>query len=493
MHLSECGSSTSFEVMPVPILTGHDEGIAEIQERLDHLYGLVSVRLIGQEARIFERPPGYLPELPPLRDYPLDESIISRQWRKEFPFMTIQTPSMMCLLDLNPRLAAQLVAKERTDISTLSAPNEALDLEFQYEDAIRVFGAFYDKMHHWYPIFSSETFDFYLEKLSSPLNPSSDACLLLLVCAIGSIAQCSSLTSAYDTRPDSRYISRALWMLPNVHFEFSLTSVQCLVLLSVYYCFIAKPCQAHDYILMASSKAQAILKCRLFEDDERQSDILRRSFWSILLIESDLSYHIDMPESNIWKFDDRILLPGVQTSWQPCREDQRKLLYSMRPTQSFGMPSDTLKAYFLAQIAMCRMIRRCTTSVIVSQGQERYSPVVAMELTYQLDTWHSHLPSSIRFGHHDVTVPPPDNFVQSLSSSPTSSVIAMTGLLQMQYYLCLAGIYWPAVHSVISTEKLEAAPIAHCGRFFESYFGFVITAASLVPNCPHNPWSIYAK
>jgi hypothetical protein len=52
--------------------------------------------------------------------------------------MTIQTPSMMCLLDLNPRLAAQLVAKERTDISTLSAPNEALDLEFQYEDAIRL-------------------------------------------------------------------------------------------------------------------------------------------------------------------------------------------------------------------------------------------------------------------------------------------------------------------------------------------------------------------
>lgn len=116
----------------------HDEGIAVIKERLDHLYGLVSVRLIGQEARIFERPPGYLPELPPLRDYPLDESIISRQWRKEFPFMTIQTPSMMCLLDLNPRLAARLVAKERTDISALSAPNEALNFKFQYEDAIRL-------------------------------------------------------------------------------------------------------------------------------------------------------------------------------------------------------------------------------------------------------------------------------------------------------------------------------------------------------------------
>jgi hypothetical protein len=116
----------------------NDEGIAAIKEGLDHLYGLVSVRLIGQEARIFENPPGYLPELPPLREYPLDESIISRQWRKEFPFMTIQTPSMMCLLDLNHRLAAQLVAKERTDVSALSTPNEAVDLALQYEDAIRL-------------------------------------------------------------------------------------------------------------------------------------------------------------------------------------------------------------------------------------------------------------------------------------------------------------------------------------------------------------------
>ena len=199
-----------------------------------------------------------------------------------------------------------------------------------------------------------------------------------------------------------------------------------------------------------------------------------------------------MPESNIWKFDDRILLPGVQTSWQPCHEDQQKLLYSMRPTHSFGMPSDTVKAYFLAQIAMCRMMRRCTSSVIISQGQELYSPVVAMELTYQLDTWHSHLPPSIRFEHHDAAALP-DDFVKSVNSSPTSSVVAVTRFLQMQYYLCLAGIYWPAVYSVISTGTLEAAPMANCERFFESYFGFVITAASVIPNCPHNPWSIYAK
>jgi hypothetical protein len=76
----------------------------------------------------------------------------------------------------------------------------------------------------------------------------------------GSVAQCSSLTAAYETRPDSRYISKALCMLLHVLFEFSLTSVQCLVLLTIYYSSMVKSCQAHDYILMASSKAQAIFK-----------------------------------------------------------------------------------------------------------------------------------------------------------------------------------------------------------------------------------------
>ena len=124
---------------------------------------------------------------------------------------------------------------------------------------LRAFGAFYS-IYHWYPIFSPEIFDFYLEKFASPLIPSSGACFALLVAAIGSVAQCSSLTEVYETRPDSRYISKALSMLPNVLLEFSLTSVQCLVLLSIYYCSMVKPCQAYDYILMASSKAQAIFK-----------------------------------------------------------------------------------------------------------------------------------------------------------------------------------------------------------------------------------------
>jgi hypothetical protein len=77
-------------------------------------------------------------ELPKqLREYPADESIISRNWRREFPFMTIQTPSMMSLLGLNSRLAAHLVILERTEVSTLTKPAAAPNFEFDYHAAIR--------------------------------------------------------------------------------------------------------------------------------------------------------------------------------------------------------------------------------------------------------------------------------------------------------------------------------------------------------------------
>lgn len=154
---------------PLPV-SRHDEEITAIKERLDHLCGLVSIRLVGQESRIFQDPPGYLPALPPLPEYPLYECVISRHWRDEFPFMTIQTPSMMCLLELNPRLAAQLVAWERTNVSTLSSASGDLDYVFQYEDAIRAFGTFYDRIHHWYPILSPEILIFISKSLLASLT-----------------------------------------------------------------------------------------------------------------------------------------------------------------------------------------------------------------------------------------------------------------------------------------------------------------------------------
>ncbi|KAH8586393.1 hypothetical protein B0O99DRAFT_695529 [Bisporella sp. PMI_857] len=217
-----------------------------IRERLDDLYSLISVRRLDPNFVIPGRSTGPTPSV--LGHYPVDESIISRNWRIEFPFMTIQTPSIMCLLGQDPKLAARMAVAERTKLAMLTQPVNSAGCNFQYENALSAFRFFYDKIQHWYPILHPEFFDLYLGKTVGSFTPCPDSCLVLLVAAIGSVCQSLSLSTTYAMQPDAEYIGKALTMLPSVHFEFSLRSVQCLVFLSIYYNCIGKPCQAHDYI-----------------------------------------------------------------------------------------------------------------------------------------------------------------------------------------------------------------------------------------------------
>ena len=69
--------------------------------------------------------------------YPMDECLISRSWRMEFPFMTIQTPSTMCLLGLDPKLSAKMVVAERTNPSMMTPPAFSNESNLLYEEAIR--------------------------------------------------------------------------------------------------------------------------------------------------------------------------------------------------------------------------------------------------------------------------------------------------------------------------------------------------------------------
>jgi hypothetical protein len=117
------------------MLPRNESEIYIIKERLDQICDLLSLRLVSSFA-MPPNAPGIA--LPRFDDYPLDESIISRNWRMEFPFMTIQTPSIMCLVGLNPQLAAQMVALERTDLSTLTPPGDSPGFRIQYQDAIRL-------------------------------------------------------------------------------------------------------------------------------------------------------------------------------------------------------------------------------------------------------------------------------------------------------------------------------------------------------------------
>ena len=82
-----------------------------------------------------------------------------------------------------------------------------------------------------------------------------------MVTAIGLVAHDSAAGEGPQHEPShGPYFEAAMACLPMVLAEESVASVQSLILLSIYYCCLSRPCHAHDYCLIASFKIQNLLK-----------------------------------------------------------------------------------------------------------------------------------------------------------------------------------------------------------------------------------------
>ena len=119
--------------------------------------------------------------------------------------------------------------------------------------------SFSNHVHILYPILHTKFTDQFLHAIAG-LNfpPSSSSCLSLLVIAIGSLFTNGDTISQGSL--DQAYIKAALTMLPSVLLENSAESVQCLILFSIFYCCLVKPCQGYDFIIIASFKVRNILR-----------------------------------------------------------------------------------------------------------------------------------------------------------------------------------------------------------------------------------------
>jgi hypothetical protein len=114
-----------------------------------------------------------------------------------------------------------------------------------------------------------------------------------------------------------------------------------------------------------------------------------------------------------------------------------------------------MQSYFLAEIAMRRMLRRCTTSIKFSAyGRLVYVLAIAADLEFQLDEWYSYLPRLVYFERDEV---------MRLAHKSTDG--ALGGFLQTQYYSCKTSIYWPAVYQAMefgeADEDMAKEMISH--------------------------------
>lgn len=401
--------------------------------------------------------------------------------------MIIQREVTMDLLGLRQDMDAWLVNMERNNAGESNTRTSSTGLfMLQPAQVTSALAAFSDKVHTWYPIFSDTGFtEMFYESINGLAKSGTHTCLAMLVVAIGSLVQHAPLTAGLEARPDPQFFDRAVSLLPEVMADYSIAGLQCLVLFSLYYLCLIRPCQAHDYIMMASFRAQDMLKSRLYEDYPHQMEALRRACWAVNLIESELGVQLNFADSGIWKYDEHLQLPAADETWHfgsPAAATT-PATNTRSPQSNATDKSDSAEVltYFMAEIAMRRMLRRCTTSVSNwAGGRLQYAPIVADELERQLDQWYQYLPLSLRFHRQPMRA-------ADVPELPTAQ------FLQTQYSACKASIYWPAVYQAIESGSIDQPQLFYCSKFFDAYVSFSIAVEASLGTCVPNTWTLHAR
>lgn len=406
------------------------------------------------------------------------------------PFQLLGTESMMTVLGLEPGFAAELHAVERktTPAADMTPPRLRI---VQQQAAMGALAAFSSHIHVWYPIIQPGFSERYVRTISGPLHPSPESCMILLVAATGFLALQDPTTGNIPTNSSHEtYFDAALAALPIVLVDDGIDSVHCLVLLAIYHCCLSKPCHAHDYTLIAALKVQNLLLRTDNTSDD--SEHVRRAYWAILLLESELCVHFDVTESGIWKHDAEVSLPNSRRAWQFDVDQGSPNTTITSPagvTPLLGTSTDKTQCYFLAEVAMRRMLHRCNTAIRrTDTGNIVYAPGIANELELQLDEWYTYLPDMIRFDKHQDL-----DFDMLASPSLYPIIDPLCSFLRVQYYCCKISIYWPAVYQCIQQGHVDRPMLEGSRRFFDAYIQLMPSILISVRECVVNRWTLYAS
>lgn len=203
---------------------------------------------------------------------------------------------------------------------------------------------------------------------------------------------------------------------------------------------------------------------------------------------SEITVQLDIAKSDIWCLDEHVPLPLCQQTWQFTPENASPGV-AMIASPDSALPIDTsvenTRSYFLAEIAMRRMLHRCNTAVqVTSTGKYVYAPGIALELEHQLEEWYRYLPGVNHFEKGDVSQP------LELVNIPTC---ALSNFLRVQYYCCKLAIYWPAVYQVMQYGLATDLLLDHCQRFFDSYVMLTPSIVAAFHDCQVNRWTLFVR
>ncbi|KAM0809040.1 putative Zn(2)-C6 fungal-type domain-containing protein [Seiridium cardinale] len=417
-----------------------------------------------------------------------------------FPFMTLQTGSFMSLVGLDGNLAKSIVAIERENESDLSAANSSRFFMLQRENIEDAVTAFMLHIYPWFPILKPSFVAEYRDVLSEGDSRSSKTCLVLTVAGLGAFV--SESMSRSSPGSSTGYISQAIAMLPTIILRADVVSIQCLVILSLH-----------------------------LNSWNHELEQVARTYWAVLFLESELAIQIDLAESGIWSLSEEVGLPSSFCDWNETHTSSatstpipRSQEPSPASSPSVEIPREIKnlakisQEYFLAEIAIRRMLRRCGTAISPDLAIEGvvFAPIIAAEMESQLNEWHNLLPPSMHFetgpaiqtpfsssSNYDVL----DIFANNFNAAAVHVEKRDTGAglpmyLCAQYHSCRASIYWPAaVQAIRRSAKggvqmhMDPVLLQGCSNFFEAYARFIPTAICFLDgaNAQPNMWEMGAR
>ncbi|KAK4943684.1 hypothetical protein LTR10_016781 [Elasticomyces elasticus] len=398
-----------------------------------------------------------------------------------FPNMIIRNKAFTRFVGLDDDLATDLLNLER---SACRASQEAVTrrhLFLRRQKTVEALTKFYEEVYTWFPILNVAYQNVFLTVIDGSLPPSPETCLALIIAALGSLVDPHKDDGGHLT-----YSELAFGMLSTVLVEYSVVAAQCLFFIAVYYSCLCKPLQAYEYVSIASLRIQTLLT--LHQNDAAETEALQRTYWAVLLLESELCIQFRLPSTGIWNLDETTPLPSNHEIWASSPESTSHLsevsgvagMVVQTPVYRDEQLLKNADAYFLAEIAMRRMLHRCTTAVRETKtGELVYAPVIATELGYQLEQWHDHLPSSLKF----------DTLHDTEQANTRPSVL----FLRTQYYSCLLSIHWPGVYKVIQSSAWEYELHTACEKFCDAYIKYLMSCIPCLERCSVNSWPLYAS
>ncbi|KAK2626520.1 hypothetical protein QTJ16_003695 [Diplocarpon rosae] len=274
-------------------------------------------------------------------------------------------------------------------------------------------GAYFDSFNFLYPFMDRRTFESdILAKVSSEgFDDDVDSVIALMVFCLGEVAlqsmtgtpiaevngQKSGIRGGSSDRPPGLALfNEARKCLGFVLCDHRLENVQIFSLVALYYQCCSRHADFWKMTAMASQTCHVLVTCNVIDWATPKGDLIRRSVWHCIIMETALHMELDLPLTGILDIGDRVGMPSFNTPF--CESDH------------LGNQATNFEAHYASSLALRRLCAGLnanihdSTSASSAPGSYEFggpSAGALNQLAAQLTQWRGLLPRDLQWAEDD--------------------------------------------------------------------------------------------